>query len=275
MRVESSYPAPNGAGWLHPRDGVPNDVYIPPPKPKVSNEELAQKFSPLAKKFADCGLDRIRGLALDLRLNAGVLNSLGVGYDENDGSWTFPERTANGLVVGIVRRLAVVKDGHSKLCIRGSRRGLSYCDGWNKSSGPIFIVEGPTDCAAGIGMELAILGRPSNTGGIAMLTDMLQSHKNRRVIIVGENDKKDLLAVQQSNARHNLDCNGCLCCFPGLAGAKQTARSLAKRLGRSIDVVMPGTAKDLRAWFIATGVNPNDVQACRELGWKVKRGKWD
>ena len=272
MRVESSRPCARG-GWLHPKDADPSSALapLPPRQKRVSDEEMAAKWGPIAAMAAKYGECRLRVLAQQLGVSEGALLRLGVGYAlfDGEGAWTFPERNPEGLIVGIVRRTVV-----GKLCCKGSRRGLSFCDEWDEFRGPTFLCEGGSDVAAGLTLGLRIIGRPSNTGGVEMLARMLRRHHDR-ILVIGENDKKDIINVEQRSPHHPQNCKGCLCCWPGKAGAIQTAKALAKKLGRSVNVVMPpGTAKDLRAYLNGKGLDLTDQAACYAAGKLIRKGTW-
>jgi hypothetical protein len=176
---------------------------------------------------------------------------LGVGYSEELGPacWTFPERNSRGWIIGIQRRmLAPSTDGRSKLCCKGSRRGLSYCDGWDKYPGAIWLVEGGSDVAAALTLRLCVIGRPSNTGGIQMLVEMLRKHGKRKIIVTAENDRKSKLHSLETG--HDPKCRGCLVCWPGRAGAIQTAVALAAKLDRQVGWKLPPRGfKDLREYI--------------------------
>ncbi|VTU00305.1 Bifunctional DNA Primase/polymerase OS=Myxococcus stipitatus (strain DSM 14675 / JCM 12634 / Mx s8) GN=MYSTI_01949 PE=4 SV=1 [Gemmataceae bacterium] len=113
-----------------------------------------------------------------------------------------------------------------------SKRGLTIPDGWCAGSGPLLLVEGPSDVLALAAAGLAAVGRPSNTGGVAHLAELLAAWpRDRDVLVVGENDRRD----DQ---------------WPGRDGAHRTAAALQSHLGRVVTVAMPpGDAKDVRAWL--------------------------
>jgi len=102
-----------------------------------------------------------------------------------------------------------------------------------------------TDTAAGMAMGLAVVGRPSNTGGVDLLAELLTDlPDNVRIIVVGENDGG-----------------------PGVRGAESTRAALAKRLGRHVEALLPpDNAKDTREWFNAQVHCLGDQTALLELG---------
>lgn len=205
----------------------------------------------MALRFSQkTSLDTLARLAVQLGVSVGALAHLGVGYADEmrfgPPCWTFPERNEEGWVVGMVRRLVAPTDGRGKLFCKGARRGLSYCDRWDDRPGPVWLVEGGTDVAAGLTLDLCVVGRPNNTGGVEMLARLLKTQGQRKVFVVGERDRKDVVT---GPPEHDPRCRGCMRCYPGLAGAKQVAQALARRLGRAIDVTLPPIGyKDMRDW---------------------------
>ena len=64
----------------------------------------------------------VADLAADLGVTPASLNAIGIGWIPIDAAWVFPERDAEGNVVGLVRRF---KNG-VKASVTGSKRGLTY-----------------------------------------------------------------------------------------------------------------------------------------------------
>jgi P4 family phage/plasmid primase-like protien len=122
-------------------------------------------------------------------------------------------------------------DSGKKIAVRGSRRGLTFALPVRQYAGtsvnePVFVVEGASDTAAGVALGLDIVGRPSATGGLEFLVELL---RGRHVCILGEND----------NA--------------GRLGARKIATGLLSECP-SVRIVFPPEAhKDLRCW-VAEGV---------------------
>ena len=87
-----------------------------------------------------------------------------IGARASGDHWRIPERSADGAVIGWAIRRA---DG-SKGFVPGGHRGLSMA--WplgayigTSVDDPLFIVEGATCTASGMGLSLDIIGRPSAT----------------------------------------------------------------------------------------------------------------
>lgn len=161
--------------------------------------------------FADVELG-LSGESMDI-LDVGVL----------DDRYVFPERDAEGNIIGLVRREI---DGR-KLSLPGSRRGLTYQHPFLDDD-PVLVVEGASDTAAAIEAGFTAVGRPSNTGGGALLAELL---RGRTVIVFGENDQKD---------------NGA---WPGRDGAESIAAQLLP-VCESVRILFPPAGvKDLRGWL--------------------------
>ncbi len=201
-------------------------------------------------RTASCRADapqRRQELADVLGVAVAALDRLRVGpWGHKDGlHWLWPERNAAGDVIGLNRRY---RDG-SKIAWPGSRRGLIYCDDWQDADGPVYLVEGPSDTAAMLSMGLCVVGRPSNTGGVELLIELLANVPHEQeVIVLGENDRKPHESLKpNAKARHRVDCEGCSLCWPGQYGATQTATKLAEQLRRDIEVMFPPIGcKDVR-----------------------------
>lgn len=205
----------------------------------------AERF---AKRLTDEQRER---LAADLELPASCLAALPlIGYlaDDRDGPcFTFPECDAAGAITALNRRYAA---GGAKKVMQGGRRGLTLPAGWRDRPGPLLIAEGGTCALAGAAAGLAVIGRPSNTGGVDLLARLLKDD-DRELVVLGENDEKD---------------DGT---WPGGEG-KKVAEKLAAALGRPVGFALPPPeAKDLRAWVVQlapqTGTPPDYALVGREV----------
>jgi len=207
--------------------GIQTAEYQLPPvvkKPERSDSELDRLWRPRAEQWRDDGRNEIGRLATKLGVSVAALRELGAGWDGK--AWTFPEKNEAGLIVGVSRRF---EDGGKRFA-RGGRRGLTYSDRWNNGSGPVLIVEGQSDTAAGITLGISTIGRPSNVGGLKMLIPLLRDVDDRKLIVIGERDRKP-------DGR-----------WPGMDGCKSIANGLAKELQRNVEAkLLP--AKDLRSWL--------------------------
>jgi hypothetical protein len=202
----------------------------------------AADWSARARRFAKNVTPQLRDELADLLgLPAGCLDTLpllGYSPDDRGGCWTFPEADARGVVIGLNRRWR----SSDKKVISGGKRGLTLPEGWRDRPGPVLLVEGASDTLALTACGLAVIGRPSNTGGVALLAKLLQDcPADRPILVVGENDAKS---------------DGS---WPGRDGAERTAAALAERLKRPVAWALPPDgAKDVRAWLLARAAEDGD-----------------
>jgi hypothetical protein len=220
----------HGGQYLHrlrdnyqhaPRVHVPT----PEPKPKTPRTDLPAIASAWSRHAAEA---RER-LAAHLGIPVHGLIALEVGWNESSRCWSFPERDAAGKIIGINTRSM---DG-SKKRLAGGKAGLTYSQQWNNGNGPVLLVEGGSDTATLIGIGLNVVGRPSNLGGVALLTEILAGLSPQQdIIVIGERDEKP-------DGR-----------WPGKEGAIKTARRLADSLNRTVLWSLPpDNAKDARDWL--------------------------
>ncbi len=274
MRVKSG--RPKGDGWIHRNDGQTQPQqprYLPKPKKRLTDAEIYAKWAPQARHYFRGRQDKVNELAVQLGVAKWTLDALMVGYGKIYGKmcWTFPERNATGWIVGINRRFVVPVDKHKQKTMFGSRPALTFVDDWADYPGPVLIVEGGSDTAAGLTLQRAVVGRPSCTGGVDYLVRLLgKLPPERRIIVVAERDRKKHEDLSPKvKARHWQHCPGCMQCWPGRSGATQTAKRLTKRLGRRVIWLLPSGAKDLRDWLNQQGADVEDTDAMDELGKQV------
>ena len=189
----------------------------------------------LQEKFRqDINPKDLAAFALGLSVSVKSLTALLIGRDCDGIAWTFPERNAEGEIIGISKR----PDTGKKHMVKGSQRGLTLAWPLNKyaatsADDPILIVEGATDTAAGMDLGFAAIGRPSATGGVDYLAVLL---RDLHVVVVGENDKG-----------------------AGKLGADKTAQGLVG-VAKSVKIIYPPeNVKDLRSWKNAVGGCDRDV----------------
>jgi hypothetical protein len=184
------------------------------------------------RQYANAMTDEARRELADAlglpRTAIGAIDS--IGWNATEECWTFPERDARGNVVGINRRY---RNGKKKV-MAGGHRGLYVPEFWNCGKGPLFLVEGASDTLTLAAIGHAVIGRPSNTGGVEHAVELLKEWPaDRPIIVVGEFDPKETGE------------------WPGLSGAKSTAASISKALNRPIGwALAPNRAKDARQWAL-------------------------
>ena len=170
-------------------------------------------------------------LADDLVLTVGSLRRLGIGWSARHRAWSFPMSDADGMVRGIRLRYA---DGR-KLAVRGGREGL-FVPADLQAADKLLIAEGPTDTAALLDLGFAAVGRPSCTGGVGLLADLVGRRREREVVIVSDADA------------------------PGRRGADNLASVLVAYCTTVRIIEPPDGVKDARAWK-RNGATAADVSA--------------
>jgi hypothetical protein len=211
---------------------------------------------------AAIGDGRLDALAGELDVSAESLRRLRVGWSGEHGAWTFPMFDAEGQVLGVRLR---GRDGR-KWAVRGGREGLfiaRFDDGsagggdapahaaGEENSPALVVCEGPTDAAALIDLGFRVVGRPSCSGGVRLIVDLVQRPRPGDVAILADGDP------------------------PGLRGAFNLASVLAVYVPCVRVATPPDGVKDARAWKIA-GATHDDVRRRiaaaepRRLGVAVK-----
>lgn len=198
---------------------------------------LADKLGVRPESLRKLGVGRARADDLS-RWSVGF----GGGGDYPKAAYTFPERDADGRVVGLSCRALNGRKGTPK----GAKRGLIVPDGFDDKPDPVLVVEGASDVAACLTMGVTAIGRPSNASGAKLLGERL---KGREVIVVGENDPKS---------------DGS---WPGRDGAASIADQLTAAWGRSVArALTPDWEKDVRDWLRSRNPDLSSETACRDAG---------
>ena len=245
-------------------------------------------------------------LAKDLGVSPAALHSIGIGWIPLDECWVFPERDAEGRIIGLIRRFRTKIKGKDKYAVAGSTRGLTYAiskdytgqskesytsgaHNWTRCSEdfpcpicgktdwcllsaadpsdppavicgrrqegavhplgesgylhirklsgrlssagggilaastlPVLVVEGQSDAAAAYDLGFGAVGKPSATGGLSLLADLLTG---RDVVVLGENDAGT-----------------------GRLGMEKTYETLKPKCASVVKLMPPDGIKDLRAW---------------------------
>jgi len=222
MRVESARTSRNG-GWVHRlRDTPP--AYRPPPV--IHRPAPAPTFDlMLAKWQAATTPEAVQRLAGLLGVEPDSLDALGVAWAPSYSAWAFPMLDADGEISGIRLR----SEAGEKWAVRGSHEGLFYTEA-RLPDALAWICEGPTDTAAALTLGLWAIGRPSCTGAVRMVRDLLARLRIRRAIIVADVDDPK----HRPSGGHWR---------PGAEGAAR----LGPALGVPFKIIFP-PRKDLREW---------------------------
>lgn len=230
-----------------------DSLVSPTPPRQRQKPSRPPNWSLLVANRVRVGVEHVERLAESLGVDVASLQALSTGWDSKYRAWTMPQRDAAGKIVGVALRYSQpeIVDGKPKTkgSIRGGKHGLFFDPaGWSVGRGPVFLVEGGSDVAALTTMGLAVVGRPSNVGGVVELRHLLSDLElDRPVVVVAERDHKPDGA------------------FPGRDGAIQTARRLSEALGRRVGWGFPpDDAKDSRGWLVA--VRAVDATPTDQLG---------
>jgi 5S rRNA maturation endonuclease (ribonuclease M5) len=248
-RVESSKRC-GQAGWLHHlrHDG-------PTWSPRVRRIEVsaarigtsAIDFAKVAADFrAALRPDALARLAAALGVSVESLGRLGIGWAARYRAWSFPMLDMAGNVSGIRLRCP----GGRKLSVRGGREGLFIPN--TLGGGRLLVCEGPTDTAALLDLRFKVVGRPSCTGGVKLLCELVGTDKPAEVVIVADRDE------------------------PGQRGAECLAKALVAHCPAVRIIVPPDGIKDAREWK-RSGATAADISAAidaaavRKLAVRVER----
>ncbi len=204
------------AGFLHI---LRADDRRPKTVPRRRRAEGKQKelpdFNALARQYQlRMSQRQLRWLGASLGISAASLKRLGTGFDGK--AFTFPMRDENMRIIGIRRRFG---DGH-KRALTGSTNGLFVSSGLNRDK-PLFITEGPSDCATALDLGFEAIGRPNCDSKIEM---KVRFARGRRVVIICDND------------------------VPGREGAKKLADELIRHCPQVKIICPPVAGMDLREW---------------------------
>lgn len=201
-------------------------------------------------------------LASELCLPMRIFDLLPVRYLEDNGhgrgnAYIMPEMNADGVTVGLHLRY---HDNSKQTYGTGGEigRGLIIPDGWHETTGPIVIPEGMSDTLGLTAMNIAAVGRPSNTGGVDIIAALLiragvAGDETRQIIIMAENDRKE---------------DGT---WPGRDGADKTAKKLSDLIGRPVHVAYPPPGyKDIRDYVTANKTAIIEKKkSLREIGYQL------
>jgi 5S rRNA maturation endonuclease (ribonuclease M5) len=183
MRVQSSKQhvfKNNAVGWYHwLKDPLPE--FTPKPKqdvPTISVRDLITDW------MGDLHGPTLEHLAISLGVTYSSLRLLGAIWARKHNAWAFPMRGGDGEYKGIRLRA----DDGRKWAVTGSKEGVFYAFGIPNVTDTLYVVEGPTDTAAGMSIGLDVCGRPSCYGGIDEIRVIVRNQKYKRVVVVSDSD---------------------------------------------------------------------------------------
>lgn len=188
-RTESNKPV-GSAGWCHrlrDDDRRPARI-IRRAVPMVAQPQGAGPidFGKLAADFrAAVKLVDLQRLAAGLGLTVESLQRLRAGWAAGHRAWSFPMTDAAGQVLGIRLR----RPNGSKFAVTGGHDGLFLPDGLDVDvGGRLLVCEGPTDTAAVLDFGFPAVGRPSCTGGVGVLVELVKQRRPAEVCIMADGD---------------------------------------------------------------------------------------
>jgi DNA primase len=155
---------------------------------------------------------------------------------------------SEGNVVGIRLR---APNGR-KWSVRGGQEGLFIPADETVAGERLLICEGPTDTAALLDLGFSAVGRPSCTGGVTLLAELVKHHRPAEVVIVADADA------------------------PGQRGAESLAAVLLAYSAAVRVIAPPSGVKDARAWKQAVATAADvlariDAATIRKLTIKAER----
>ena len=223
------------AGWLHRlrddrgwRGPRPRTIFVPvihaPLRTIIDFPALARQYSAAVQPEA------LAGLARELGVPVASLHRLGIGWSREHEAWSFPMRNSAGHVRGIRLR----RPSGRKLSVAGGKEGVFLPV--DLAGDVLLLTEGPTDCAALLDLGFSAVGRPSCTGGTALLVELVKDRKPRQVVVVADADA------------------------PGQRGAEALASVLVLYVPDLRIITPPAPFKDARVWKIG-GATHTDIQA--------------
>ena len=237
MRVPSNHPAANG-GWLHPINATAiARLQSKPEPPRVTIDACAM----MKRWFAQTPRPQYDALAGALGVAATALLALKCAWAPEHRAWAFAMRNGAGEVVGIRLRA----ESGRKWSVTGGHEGIFVPN--LPSSKTVWLVEGPTDCAALLTLGKFAIGRPSCSGGIAHTAATLARLGAKRAVIIADNDDDKTMANGKrwnpgvDGAQRLADEIGVLCCvvilpckdardFLGMGGTSELLDSLTHSL---------------------------------------------
>lgn len=167
----------NGPAWIH----ILDERFEPPPPSQNGKHEI--DWAARQQAFRSSVTAELRDeLAGILGVEPMALDEIGVGWDGERETWTFPMHDDEGTVCGITWRNREGKKKH----YTDSKVGLYRRTG-APDDGPVAIVEGASDTAATLSFgTVDVLGLPSASTVVDYLVPYV---RNRPVIVIGDNDE--------------------------------------------------------------------------------------
>jgi hypothetical protein len=245
---------PTASGWLHFNKGVTSNraQYVGARVVTIDTRQTRTDIAAIAAGYTHAAWpSMVEDFAEKLGVTPNSLHRLRIGWAHDTTSrkgagtaifdagdmarqcgnrvFSFPMVDALMHTIGIRLR----REDGDKYSVGGGREGLFVPD--DLADGNLLICEGPTDCAALLDLGFAAVGRPSCTGGVRLLVELIRARDASEVTIVSDADA------------------------PGRRGAESLA-SVLRLYCRTVRIIEPPPGiKDARAWRRAGGTTA-DVQ---------------
>jgi hypothetical protein len=162
---------------------------VSPQVTRSLSDDDRRRFELMARVFrANLKTDAERKVADDLRVSPDALRRLSVGWSPSHCATTWPMLDADGNVIGI--RLRCPRTARKRAVV-GSMAGLFFDPDSMSGDDPIdrlWIVEGPTDCAALLSIGLDVVGVPSAGGAADLVVALARRLLPRELVIVADGD---------------------------------------------------------------------------------------
>ncbi len=177
--VRSKTLADGSIGYLHRTDGS----LVLRPEPVRPVPERVRDWQVLLDGWKrQLGRDVPDIHCLGLGLPSSAMGLLGCQRAPFPETVAFPMRDGSNAIVGV--RLRNIRG--QKWAVTGSHQGLfiPQCD----PQPVVYLVEGPTNAAAGLAMGVFTVGRPNNVGGVFQINELVARLKIRKAVIIGDTD---------------------------------------------------------------------------------------
>ena len=167
----------DGSGYLHMLryTSYTADDWIPEKERALPehNEVLAIRARQWLNEITN---KEVTELSESLGVSDESVNLMNVGWNKGMNAWTFPmfrvgSEANKRRLLGIKIR---TKQG-KKFCVKGSKQGLFIPNNFPKS-GVVYVCEGESDTASLLTCGLRAVGRPTATGGVKLLGELLKNH---------------------------------------------------------------------------------------------------
>jgi hypothetical protein len=223
---EPSETQTNNGGYLHKLNEPIKFI------PKIVKPEPVIDFQPMWERwFQSTDHYHLDGFAMSLGVDTESLTSLGCAWTGQ--AWAFPMRDSERKIIGIRLR----NNEGQKWAVKGSHQGLCIPEIEVKKT--LYVLEGPTDTAAALTLDLYAIGRPSCLGCEEEIVKFIRRNRINRVVIVTDND------------------------LPGLRGAAKLSRMLPV-----MSCVWTPFGKDMRE-FVQRGGDRRIVETLiKDLVWQ-------